>query len=507
MNQIEAGLEFNFTYASGVTEEQILGVELAGEIWSHYLQDNHEFIQGTTQYIEQTTVNLHIEIGSDSLPENVIGGAFPAISDKYSYQQVYDALTGDITSQSDRLATDSLANSYRTDVLLDGQLIANNKMELTRANLKALDLIEPNSEDYQALDGRIILSDLSDFESVEWNYDYLGGAKPDTLDFLTTVIHEIGHTLGFISGIDGQSDQFNFFNYEGQVFGAAQDVSGLGTTINQMVGNIFANVNNYLFNRLYANPVVDRMTSLDLFRYSTASAVLGANELTKGAASYFSLDGSATDLAMSTGKDYQGSHWQDREQSEGLGVMNPTVALNERWNITDNDLLAMDAIGWDIDYAQPLDMQALYNEAFTAVVDAVITDDVRDAKQTTNDDIYEGRRSRSYWMNAGYYSTFYQATETTIESSGDRVVVDLDRSIIDTNQNTQPQSFSPSKTTETIDNIDVVKSNSVEEATTTFVATEDTVLESNLLEEILDNFSNPAKLWNGLSVAIATQTL
>ena len=507
MNQIETGLEFNFTYGSGVTEEQILGVELAGEIWSHYLQDNHEFIQSATQYIEQTTVNLHIEIGSNLLPGNVIGGAFPAISDLYSYQQVYDALTGDITSQSDRLATDNLADSNQTDVLLNGQVISNNKMELTRANLKALDLIDPNSPDYQALDGRIILSDLSDFDSVEWNYDYLGGAKPDTLDFLTTITHEIGHTLGFISGVDGQSEQFNFFNFS-QILGSANgNATGLNTAINNTVDNIFANVNNYLFNRLYTDKAVERMTSLDLFRYSTVSATLGANELTKGAASYFSLDGSATGLAMSTGKYYQGSHWQDREQSEGLGVMNPTVALNERWNITGNDLLAMDAIGWDINYSQPLDMQALYNEASTAVANAVITDDVRDAQNTTSDDGYDARRSRSYWMNADYYSTFSEATETTAESSAARVVIDFDRSIVDINQNTQPQSGSASETTASIDNIDVVEFNSPEEETVTSIDIENTAMESNLLEEILDNFSNLAKLWNGLEVAIATQTL
>ena len=63
---------------------------------------------------------------------------------------------------------------------------------------------------------------------------------------------------------------------------------------------------------------------------SKLSANSGINDLSVSNAAYFSLDGSGTGLALSKGTtgntyDYQGSHWQDRELGNGLGVMNPTI--------------------------------------------------------------------------------------------------------------------------------------------------------------------------------------
>ncbi len=64
---------------------------------------------------------------------------------------------------------------------------------------------------------------------------------------------------------------------------------------------------------------------MDLFRYSVESAAQEITDLTLGTAAYFSLDGTATELALSTGEDYQGSHWIDSTQENGLGIMNPTL--------------------------------------------------------------------------------------------------------------------------------------------------------------------------------------
>ncbi len=78
---------------------------------------------------------------------------------------------------------------------------------MTRANLKALNIIEA---DDQTLDGYIVINDLSNVNSVEWNYDYRGGAKAGTLDFLSTATHEIGHVMGFISGTDRSKTAIQF---------------------------------------------------------------------------------------------------------------------------------------------------------------------------------------------------------------------------------------------------------------------------------------------------------
>ena len=109
---MKPGVEFNFSFAPGITEQQIIGIELAGEMWGNYLGDTQQSING---YLDNTVINIHVEVASDLLPENVIGGSFPAISDNYK-QDIYDALTNDITTDNDVIATDSLINN-RTEVL------------------------------------------------------------------------------------------------------------------------------------------------------------------------------------------------------------------------------------------------------------------------------------------------------------------------------------------------------------------------------------------------------
>ena len=90
MNATETGVDFNFSFAEGATDEQILGFELAGEIWSQYL--------GDTFNGEDLGINIHVEIADDLLPETIIGGAFPTIKTDITYGEIYNALVNDLTS-------------------------------------------------------------------------------------------------------------------------------------------------------------------------------------------------------------------------------------------------------------------------------------------------------------------------------------------------------------------------------------------------------------------------
>ena len=93
------------------------------------------------------------------------------------------------------------------------------------------------------------------------------------------------------------------------------------------------------------------VSSVDLFRYSTASTAQNVNDWTASTTpKYFSLNRGVTSIAgFSTGRTWgdgqQNSHWKD---SLGLGIMDPTAAQGELLSIKPNDVTLFDTIGWNL---------------------------------------------------------------------------------------------------------------------------------------------------------------
>ena len=93
-------------------------------------------------------------------------------------------------------------------------------------------------------------------------------------------------------------------------------------------------------------------STMDLFRYSEQSYAVGAGvkDFRASGNSYFSIDGGATNIApFSTGKEtgdgQQASHWKDHLE---IGALDPTAAPGEFVDVTAYDIIAFDAIGWDV---------------------------------------------------------------------------------------------------------------------------------------------------------------
>ena len=356
MNEIDSGTQFDFTYAPGTSVEQIIGFEMAGAIWSSYLQDD-------------VAVRIYVE-STDELPENLVGAALPGKKKKVDYDKLWDKMSSDITSDDDLLAFNNLPSVEKEfSVLIDGvELNKTKEFRISNANAKALDLLD---DDRKKLDGYIVINELTGSSTAGWDYDALrsGDLVAGKIDFLSVAMHEIGHVLGFVSGIDD--------NGWLKVLTESRDKG--------------KEIKNDDFK--FASP-------LDLFRYSDSSAARGELDLSTGGNPFFSIDGGNTNLGNFAngehtdfgGDGYQASHWQ---QNSSQGIMNPLLPVGERKDISNLDLTAMDAIGWDVNPSVALDWENLYADAVANSETATIEDRSKDVEKMVKESKYKGRRSRS----------------------------------------------------------------------------------------------------------------
>ena len=208
---------------------------------------------------------------------------------------------------------------------------------MSTANAKALG--------YTFADGA---SDASIQFSSEFAFDYKpgDGIDPNKIDFVGVATHEIGHALGFLSGVD---------TYD--ILGSAGPLASqnCGTDANPILCQNLP---------LQQYAVAD---VLDLFRYSNDPNKLNGGkptlDWTTKTDSFFSIDGGKTSLALfSTGSfngdGDQASHWKDNQYFRGtpgcpiagpsIGIMDPTFAPCQQGIVTGLDLAAFDAIGWTL---------------------------------------------------------------------------------------------------------------------------------------------------------------
>lgn len=305
---------FNFTFTPGTSLQAQQGFQDAAARWASLLNDN---------------VTINLTVGFNSLGGGILGQA-AAASDFHTYASVRTALAADATSAADATAVAHLPGGPSFGMLinrtadsphgagsatpyLDNNGGNNNQaMYIANAQAKAIGLaVAP-----QTLSGCIgpcdgFIQFNSDFA---FDFDASNGTNPNAFDFVGVAAHEIGHVLGFISGVD-------ILDY------------------NAPPQNGPFEADEFTF-----------VSALDLFRYSSQSAAQGVIDWTADARrKYFSLDGTTVGPEFSTGAFFgdgrQASHWKD---DLFIGLMDPTAGMGETLHITGNDVLAMDAIGWDV---------------------------------------------------------------------------------------------------------------------------------------------------------------
>lgn len=311
-----------------VGSDAYLGFSVAAEFWSKRLTND-------------VTVNLNV--GFQKLDDGVLGqaGSRTFVADIQSVQGQL-GLTG--TSALDAIATANLPTmtpgeygvgaitmltpgelypgglgSDTSTRVLDADGSGNNSfLDANSANLKALGYSVPTGAD-----GSIEFSNEFKFD-----FDPRDGIAADSIDFIGVAIHEIGHVLGFVSGVD------------------IYDV--LGAPNGPLAGDP----------DFGALPLDDFAIAsvLDLYRYSggNTGAVL---DWGVGGNPFFSIDGKTPygggffSTGAYNGDGWQASHWRDNlPGSPQLGALDPTVAYGQMTRVTSLDLAAYEAIGWNIDY-------------------------------------------------------------------------------------------------------------------------------------------------------------
>ena len=356
-----AQLQFNFVDASGnaadtsVDASAVAGFEAAGARWSSIFDDditvNIQVIFESIPEDAQTGATILGSAGSsiiDSVAE--LGGAFPTFS------LLSDSLAADATSANDNIAVTNLSTGSQATLNgapasvegspvtalafqtndRNGNLVFDNDTEvgggapvgnnnvffgITSANAKALGLIDGDSI---GIDAQITFN-----SDITFDFDPTDGITSGAFDFVGIATHELGHALGVVSGVD-LVDTFT-----GTGPASETDLNGATAGVGEL--DNFA-----LF------------STFDLFRRSESEFEQDpdALDLSTGEDVFFSIDGvlgDGNDLPLETGTangtGQQASHLAD---GLGLGILDPTVAPGELLVVTDNDILLLDVIGFDV---------------------------------------------------------------------------------------------------------------------------------------------------------------
>jgi hypothetical protein len=330
----------NDTGGTAVGTQARAGFEAAAYYWSSVFTDD---------------VTITLNTGFKSLGGNILGQTGSGSSVALA-SDIYGALARDKTSQLDNNAVANLkpltrvtsgtfagydqlgmtvnrtaasGNGYSDRATrFDNDGSANNiALDVNTANMKALgftgalDNNETYTDPFETPDGAVTFS--SDFD---FDFDPTDGITAGFSDFIGVAIHEIGHALGFVSGVD------TYDYYTNNVTAGSESKQGL--------------LDNYAIG-----------STLDLFRYSSPGTI---DWSTSGTDKYFSVDGGASKFngnasfaaGVYNGDGDQASHWKAPTASpfcSGLvGIMNPYLCDSTGAIITGDDLAAFDAIGWDV---------------------------------------------------------------------------------------------------------------------------------------------------------------
>lgn len=300
--------QLTFNANSTGSDEVDRAFKMATDMWAAEFEDN-------------ISINLHISF--DNLGDGGLSATSSA-NQLNTYTQFWNAIGNDITSSDDATMHNSLPTGTTFSIFINRTNEAggfsgeqpyvdndggenNSNVRLTTANAKALGLRDAHDG---LTDAAIVFNN-----SYAWDFDPDDGISGGALDFVGIAAHEIGHAMGFESGVDVLDGTLGQFNDDEFIF----------------------------------------VNSLDFLRFSDDSEAAGADIdwTADDRSKYYSIDGGLTkavggDSHWSTGVIHgdgeQASHWLD---ALNLGIMDPTTSAGALNTISSTDIQAFDVIGYN----------------------------------------------------------------------------------------------------------------------------------------------------------------
>lgn len=298
------------------------------------VQDNQEFVDALLLAAEvwESVINddVTVRVAVDFTEDQGFIAATSLVLAGFEYPTVRQMMINDAA-----FAELSLLNALPTGTMTFltpfEELIATTSegfagIGVAQANLKALNIPLPSGS--PDLDAFIFFNTDFNFDN-----DPSDGVSPSDIDTVFTMVHEIGHMLGFISNVDSIAAQY-INDFDPFIRPTPLDMFRFGVNDIETDPNTRTDFQQFSRQLNFQNPA-----ALD-----TVDEIDGINQAYRFSQGVFS-DGR------------QASHWQDDIISgETIGVMDPTDNGNGSppvddpftFYITQADKLAFSLIGWDI---------------------------------------------------------------------------------------------------------------------------------------------------------------
>lgn len=259
------------------------------------------------------TIIIDVDFGprifGEKFDEDTLGGTFSQV---LKSDDIYPAVRSSLVAGASSLPESTLYATLPTGTV-PTDLGSTQGVAAPSAVFRALGLIEP------VADPEGEEEDFGDPPAIGFNsnfdfdFDPANGIDTNKIDFDATAVHEIGHALGFISLV-GERELDSSFSVTLSVLDLFRFRPGIGAGTFQTAPRILSSGGDQ---RFFAGA-------------SNVSFSTGRPDNTGG-------DGE------------QASHWKDASFiGQYLGIMDPTAEFGERQVITDNDVAAVDAMGYRI---------------------------------------------------------------------------------------------------------------------------------------------------------------